>query len=82
MPGFRKSAKLKTVQAGKTNWSGRFSTVDLLVLTSLDQLFFEILNVIYFLPKGATLVRRSTVLSLPVQLAFLGYYYLLKGLYS
>jgi len=36
------------VQTGKTNWRGRFSTFDLLVLTSLGSAAFEIENSIYF----------------------------------
>jgi hypothetical protein len=49
---------------------GRASTVYLLELTSLDQLVF-ILKVLFFLfDKQATLIRRSTVLSLPLQLVF------------
>jgi hypothetical protein len=51
---------------------GRASTVYLLELTSLDQLVF-ILKVLFFLfDKQATLIRRSNVLSLPLQLVFLG----------
>jgi len=42
---------------------GNLSTVDLLVLTSLDRLIFS-LKILF--TKQATLVRRSTVLSLPV----------------
>jgi hypothetical protein len=38
---------------------------DLLVLTSLDNA-----KIIYFFTKQATLMRRSAVLSLPLQLAF------------
>ncbi len=50
---------------------GRLSTVDLLVLTSLDQLLL-ILKIIFILISKAALFRRSTVLSLPPQLAFPG----------
>jgi hypothetical protein len=39
------------------------STFDLLVLTSLDELPFNIESIIYFFTKQATLTRRSTVLS-------------------
>jgi hypothetical protein len=44
--------------------------VDLHALTSLDQLLFYNENVVYFFTKQATLMRRSTVLSLPQQLVF------------
>ncbi len=44
---------------------GGLSTVDLLVLTSLDHLAFYIENIIYLFIKQAALMRRSTVLSLP-----------------
>jgi hypothetical protein len=43
---------------------GRLSTVDLLVLTSLDKLVFE-LKIFSFFTKQATLMRRSTVPGLP-----------------
>jgi hypothetical protein len=50
----------------------RLSTLDLLVLTSLGfrSAPFCIANIIYFFPKQATLMRRSNVLSLPLQLEF------------
>jgi hypothetical protein len=49
---------------------GRLRTVDLLVLTSLDQLIF-MLNILFtFITKLATLMKRSIVLSLPPQLVF------------
>jgi hypothetical protein len=50
----------------------RFSTVDLLVLTGLDQLLFILKVLFTFLKKPATLMRRSTVQSLPLQLVFPG----------
>ncbi len=50
----------------------RFSTVDLLVLTSLDQLLLTLAKLFSFLTKQATLMRRSTVLSAPLQLVFPG----------
>jgi hypothetical protein len=57
----------------KSYWGGRLSTFDLLVLTSLDQLIFK-LKILFFLffTKQATLMRRSTVLSLPPHLVFPG----------
>ncbi len=58
-------------QTGNPYWSGRLSTVDLLVLTSLDQLILLLkILFIFFFTKQATLMRRSTVLSLPFQLVF------------
>jgi hypothetical protein len=48
---------------------GGLSTIDLLVLLSLDQLLFPIEYCI-FVANQATSMRRSTVLSFPFQLAF------------
>ncbi len=61
--------------ARKPQGRGRFSTVDLLVLTSLDQLHTFI--------KQATLMRRSTILSLPIYFVLLASNFdklLVKGL--
>jgi hypothetical protein len=47
------------------------STVDLLVLTSSDQLLWILPTLFsFFFTKQATLTRRSTVLSLSLQLGF------------
>jgi hypothetical protein len=51
---------------------GRASTVDLLEKTSSDQLLLILQTFICFLTKQATLMRRSTILSLPLQLVFPG----------
>jgi hypothetical protein len=51
---------------GNTNWRGKFRTIHLLVLTSLDHMLL-ILKTLFF-AKQRTLKRRSTVLSLPFQL--------------
>jgi hypothetical protein len=51
---------------------GRLNTVDLLVLTSLDQLIFILKILFTCFTQQATLMRRSTVLSLPLQLVFPG----------
>jgi hypothetical protein len=48
------------------------STVDLLVLTRLDQLLFTLNILLTSFTKQATLMRKSTVLSLPPYLVFLG----------
>jgi hypothetical protein len=50
----------------------RFSTVDLLVLTGLDQLPLILKILFTFLTKPANLMRRLIVLSLPLQLVFPG----------
>jgi hypothetical protein len=48
------------------------STVDLLALISLDQLLFILKILFTYVTQQATLMRRSTVLSLPLQLVFPG----------
>jgi hypothetical protein len=50
--------------AGNPFCRGRLSTVDLLVLTSLDQVVFKLITLITFVTKQATLMRRSNVASL------------------
>ncbi len=55
----------------KSYWRGRLSTVDLLELTSLDQLLFIMEILFRCFTKHATLSWRSTVLSLPLKLVFL-----------
>ncbi len=59
-----------SISAGNPHWRGRIITLDLLVLTSLDQFLFQLKIWITFLTKQATLVSRSTALSLPLQLVF------------
>jgi hypothetical protein len=49
---------------------GRITTVDRLVLTSLDQLKFTLKILFNFVTKQATLTRKPTALSLPFQLVF------------
>ncbi len=51
---------------------GRLSAVDLLVLTGLDHLIFILKTLFTFVTKHATSIRRSIVLSLPLQLVFPG----------
>ncbi len=58
--------------ARKSYCSGRLSTVDLLVLTSLDQLLFIMKILFTFITKQSTFIRRSAVLSLSPQLVLLG----------
>jgi hypothetical protein len=55
---------------GNPYGGGRLSTIDLLVLTSLDLHVFELKILFIFMTKQATLMRRSTVLSLPPQKGF------------
>jgi hypothetical protein len=50
--------------------TGRFSTVDLLVLTSFNKLLLKLQKLYTFLQKQATLFRKWTVRSLPLQLVF------------
>jgi len=59
-----------TCVSGNPYWCGRLSTVDLLVLTSLDEFLF--LLIFNRFTKQATLMRRPTVLSLSLQLVFPG----------
>jgi hypothetical protein len=59
--------------SGKTNWRGRLSTVNLLVLSGLDQLLFILIILLTLFTKQATIIRRSTVLSLPLWLVLPGY---------
>ncbi len=54
------------LEPGKPYWRGNLSTVDLLVLTSLDRLPFTKKILITFVRKQAKLMRRSTVLSFPL----------------
>jgi hypothetical protein len=54
------------VIAGNPYGRERLNTVCLLVLTNLDQLLF-IVKLYLFVTKQAVLMRRSTVLSLPLQ---------------
>ncbi len=56
--------------AGKSYPGGRLSTVDLLKLTSLDQLIFKLKILFSFFKKQPTSIRRSIVLILPPQLVF------------
>ncbi len=59
------------LQPGKSYWRGRLSTIDLLVLSGLDQLLFMLKILFTFFPKLLTLMWRSTVLILPPQSVFL-----------
>ncbi len=61
-----------SVLSGNPYWWGRLSTVDLLVLSCLDQLIFSLKIVLTFVTKQASLMRWSAVPSLPLRWAFLG----------
>ncbi len=59
-----------TVLPGKPYWRGRISTIDLLVLTSLDQLLLILKILFIFFTKQASSMRRSTVLGPPLLWGF------------
>ncbi len=62
---------IKSWTQKKSYWRLWLSTVDLLVLTSLDQLF--LLKIVFnFFTKQAAWMRWSTALSLPPPLVFCG----------
>jgi hypothetical protein len=69
---FKQSVQSENDGAGKPYLRGRLSTLDLLVLTSSYQVNFMLRILFKFFIKQATLLRRSTVLSLPPQLVFPG----------
>ncbi len=68
--GLPSSSKQRSDKAGNPYRRGRHSTIDLIVLIRLAN--FDIENIIYVFTKQAYLMRRSTVLSLPVYLGFPG----------
>jgi hypothetical protein len=68
-----RNKKTGLVTAGKPYRRGRLDTVDLLVLTSLDQVIFILKILFTCSTKQPTLIRRSTGLSFPLQLVFPGY---------
>jgi hypothetical protein len=53
------------------------STIDLLVMTSKDQLFFQLKILLISNINQANLMGRSTVLSSPPQLGFQGHRFLI-----
>ncbi len=59
-----------SLEPGNPCWRGRFSTVDLLALTSLEQLL--LICQTKFTYCRTSIMRRSTVLSLSLQLVFPG----------
>jgi hypothetical protein len=68
-PAKYKAAKVATKEA---ILKGKGSTADLLVLTSLDVVLLKLKLLFTSVLKQATLMRRSNVLSLPLQLVFCG----------
>ncbi len=65
---FSESVFFSRIQQGiLTEGEGRFSTVDLLVLTRSDQLLFIVKLYFFFITKQPVLLWRLTVLSLPLQ---------------
>jgi hypothetical protein len=69
-------ATLQKVLPGKSHLRVRISTIDLLVPTSLDQLLLKMKILFMCFTKQTILMRRSIVLSLPLQLVFPGLTYL------
>jgi hypothetical protein len=55
----------------ESHWREELSTIDLLVLTNLDQLLLMMQTWLSFFTKQVTLMRRSIVLSLPLSLCSL-----------
>jgi hypothetical protein len=64
----KREEKEMKVNAGNSFCRGKLSTFDLLVLTSLDQLLFLLGILLIFFTKKDSLMRRSSVLSLPPHL--------------
>ncbi len=58
------------IEAGKTKWRERLSTVDLLVITTLEQLIFMLKIVFTLLEKQATSRGGQMYLAFPFQLVF------------
>ncbi len=65
-------SNLTKVYTGNPYGRERISTVDLLILTSLDELIFILKMFVTFFTKQAALMRRSSVLNLPLQSVFPG----------
>ncbi len=65
-----KHPKQSNLGAEKPYWRGSISTVDLIVLTSLDQLLFKLTPNFPSLQKQPILMRGSTVLKLPLRQEF------------
>jgi len=67
---FHCKTEKQSSRPGNPCWRGMLRTVDLLVPTSKDQLLFILKILFTFFTKQAMLMRRSTVLSLPVEIVF------------
>ncbi len=55
---------MDNLKKGTLSEGERISTVDLLVLTTLDQMLLKLKNIVFSFTKQAILMRRSIVLSL------------------
>ncbi len=64
--------RMTSGQPGNPYSEVKLSTVDLLVLSSLDQLLFQLKILFIFVKNQATVMWRSSVLSLPLQIVFPG----------
>jgi hypothetical protein len=62
--------KIPLSRPGNPYWRGKLGTVDLLVQPNLDQLLLILKTFFVLFTKQATLTRKSTVLTLPLQLVF------------
>jgi hypothetical protein len=66
--------------SGKPYLRGRLSTVDLNVLTCLDQLLFKLEILFTFLVKQATLMRRSNQIETSPSVSIPGIFFLIVSL--
>jgi hypothetical protein len=67
---FKLEGKIKFIAVTYMEVEGKLSTIDLLELTSSDELLFILKILPTFVAKEATIMRRSTVLSFSLQLVF------------
>jgi hypothetical protein len=66
----RSTVLISMIHPGKPYWRGTLSTFDLLLLTRFNQLLFTFKILFSFVTKHVRLMRRSSVLILPLQLVF------------
>jgi hypothetical protein len=71
--GRNRLKQIWTLQGSLTEGE-KFSTVDLLVLARYDNLIFLLKMLCIFFSKQGTIIRRSDVLSLSLQLGFPGHF--------
>jgi hypothetical protein len=72
LSNLQKSKKSKLTLPGNPNSEGSKWLTSLYILFVLADSYIE--NIIYIFTKQATLMRRSTVLTLPLQLVFPAYF--------